>query len=106
MATRTPSRVSRPIVYGEPHKLARRPQCERAGHSLRTSALVNESDLRLVEYKRMQRGDCSRLFTVCFQVMRLILVDHARGHNLKRGGKVQHVSVDEAAVVGETRTSI
>jgi RNA polymerase sigma factor (TIGR02999 family) len=90
-----------PIVYSELHGLARRYlRRERAGHSLQTSALVNEAYLRLVDYKRMQWQDRSHFFAVSAQVMRRILVDHARGHNLKRGGNVQHVSLDEAAVVG------
>ena len=90
-----------PIVYGELHGLARRYlRRERAGHSLQTSALVNEAYLRLVDYKRMQWQDRAHFFAVSSQVMRRILVDHARRHNLKRGGNVQHVSLDEAAVVG------
>ena len=48
----------------------------------------------------MQWQDRSHFFAVSSQVMRRILVDHARRHNLKRGGNVQHVSLDEAAVVG------
>jgi RNA polymerase sigma factor (TIGR02999 family) len=90
-----------PIVYSELRNLARRYlRRERAGHSLQTSALVNEAYLRLVDYKRMQWQDRSHFFAVSSQVMRRILVDHARRHNLKRGGNVQHVSLDEAAVVG------
>ena len=90
-----------PIVYSELHGLARRYlRRERAGHSLQTSDLVNEAYLRLVDYKRMQWQDRSHFFAVSSQVMRRILVDHARRHNLKRGGNVQHVSLDEAAVVG------
>jgi RNA polymerase sigma-70 factor, ECF subfamily len=90
-----------PIVYGELHGLARRYlRRERAGHSLQTSALVNEAYLRLVDYKRMQWQDRSHFFSVSSQVMRRILVDHARRHNLKRGGNVKHVSLDEAALVG------
>jgi len=90
-----------PIVYSELHGLARRYlRQERAGHSLQSSALVNEAYLRLVDYKRMQWQDRSHFFAVASQVMRRILVDHARRHNLKRGGNVQHVSLDEVAVVG------
>jgi RNA polymerase sigma factor (TIGR02999 family) len=93
-----------PIVYAELHGLARRYlRRERAGHSLQTSALVNEAYLRLVDYRRMQWQDRSHFFAVSSQVMRRILVDHARRHNLKRGGNVQHVSLDEAAMVGGDR---
>ena len=71
---------------------------ERPGHSLQTTALVNEAYLRLVDYNRMQWQDRAHFFAVSAQLMRRILVDHARRHNLKRGGGVLHVTLDEAAV--------
>ena len=90
-----------PIVYDELHRLARRfMKRERPGHSLQTTALVNEAYTRLVDYKRMQWQDRAHFFAVSAQLMRRILVEHARRHNLKRGGGVQHVSLDEAAIVG------
>jgi RNA polymerase sigma-70 factor (ECF subfamily) len=90
-----------PIVYTELHRLARRyMQGERPGHSLQTTALVNEAYTRLVDYKRMQWQDRAHFFAASAQLMRRILVEHARRHNLKRGGGVQHVSLDEASVVG------
>jgi RNA polymerase sigma-70 factor, ECF subfamily len=90
-----------PMVYDELHRLARRyMKRERPGHSLQTTALVNEAYTRLVDYKRMEWQDRAHFFAVSAQLMRRILVDHARRHNLKRGGGVQHVSLDEAAVVG------
>jgi RNA polymerase sigma factor (TIGR02999 family) len=90
-----------PIVYDELHRLARRyMQGERPGHSLQTTALVNEAYTRLVDYKRMQWQDRAHFFAVSAQLMRRILVEHARRHNLKRGAGVQHVSLDEAAFVG------
>ena len=93
-----------PIVYDELHSLARRyMRRERAGHSLQTTALVNEAYLRLVDYKRMQWQNRAHFFAVSAQLMRRILVERARRHNLKRGGDVQHVSLDEAAVVGGNR---
>src|ERR1019366_6593025 len=49
---------------------------------------------------RMQWQDRAHFFAVSAQLMRRILVDHARRHNLKRGGDVQHVSLDEALLVG------
>jgi RNA polymerase sigma factor (TIGR02999 family) len=73
---------------------------ERPGHSLQTTALVNEAYMRLVDYERMQWQDRAHFFAVSAQLMRRILVEHARRHNLKRGGGLQHVSLDEAAVVG------
>jgi RNA polymerase sigma factor (TIGR02999 family) len=90
-----------PIVYDELHRLARRyMRRERPGHSLQTTALVNEAYTRLVDYKRMQWQDRAHFFAVSAQLMRRILVEHARRHNLKRGGGVQHVSLDEATIVG------
>jgi RNA polymerase sigma factor (TIGR02999 family) len=73
---------------------------ERPGHSLQTTALVNEAYMRLVDYERMQWQNRAHFFAVSAQLMRRILVEHARRHNLKRGGGVQHVSLDEAALVG------
>jgi RNA polymerase sigma-70 factor (ECF subfamily) len=90
-----------PIVYDELRRLARHyMKRERAGHSLQTTALVNEAYMRLVDYKRMQWQNRAHFFAISAQLMRRILVEHARRRNLKRGGGVQHVSLDEAAVVG------
>lgn len=90
-----------PIVYDELHRLARRyMKHERPGHSLQTSALVNEAYLRLVDYERMEWQNRAHFFAVSAQLMRRILVDHARRHNLKRGGGVEHVALEEAAVMG------
>ena len=90
-----------PIVYDELHRLARRyMKGERPGHSLQTTALVNEAYVRLVDYKRMQWQNRAHFFAVSAQLMRRILVEHARRHNQKRGGGVPHVSLEEAAVVG------
>ena len=90
-----------PIVYAELRRLAHRyMRRERAGHSLQTTALVNEAYMRLVDCTRMQWQNRAHFFAVSSQLMRRILVDHARRQNLKRGGGVPHVSLDEAVVVG------
>jgi len=90
-----------PIVYDELHRLARRyMNRERSGHSLQTTALVNEAYMRLVDYRRMQWQNRAHFFAVAAQLMRRILVEHARRHNLKRGGGLAHVSLEEALVVG------
>ena len=87
-----------PIIYDELRRLARRyVRQERPGHSLQATALVNEAYMRLVDYKRMQWLDRAHFFAVSAQLMRRILVDHARRHNLKRGAAVTHVSLDDAA---------
>src|SRR5271154_6737315 len=95
-----------PIVYEELHRLARRyMKRERPGHSLQTTALVNEAYMRLVDYERMQWQNRAHFFAVSAQVMRRILVEHARRHNLKRGGGAPHVSLEEVAVVGGGRAT-
>lgn len=93
-----------PIVYDELHRLARRyMRRERSGHSLQTTALVNEAYMRLVDYKRMKWQNRAHFFAVSAQIMRRILVEHARRRNLKRGGGVQHVSLEEIAIVDGKR---
>ena len=89
-----------PIVYAELHRLARGyMRRERAGHSLQASALVNEAYLRLTDYTRMQWRDRAHFFAVSAQLMRRILVEHARRHNVKRGKGFQRVSLDDAVAV-------
>src|SRR6185437_4135826 len=91
-----------PIVYAELRRLAHRyMRRERADHSLQTTALVNEAYVRLVDYKRMQWQNRAHFFAVSAQLMRRILVERARRNNLKRGGGVQHVPLDETAIVSE-----
>jgi RNA polymerase sigma-70 factor (ECF subfamily) len=93
-----------PIVYDELHRLARRyMKGERPGHSLQATALVNEAYMRLVDYKGMQWQNRAHFFAVSAQLMRRILVERARRHNLKRGGGVPHVSLEETAMVGGDR---
>jgi len=93
-----------PIVYEELRRLAsHHMKGERSGNSLQTTALVNEAYVRLVDYKRMQWQNRAHFFAVSAQLMRRILVDHARRHNLKRGGRLPHVALDEAALVGGGR---
>jgi len=90
-----------PVVYAELRRLAHRyMRGERSNHSLQTTALVNEAYIRLVDYKRMQWQNRAHFFAVSAQLMRRILVEHARRHNLKRGRGVPHVSLDEAVLVG------
>lgn len=89
-----------PVVYAELRRLAHRyMRGEHRNHSLETSALVNEAYIRLVDYKRMRWQNRAHFFAVSAQVMRRILVEHARRHNLKRGRGMHHVSFDEAMVV-------
>ena len=93
------------IVHEELRRLAHHyMQRERPAHTLQTTALVNEAYIRLVDYKRMQWQDRAHFFAVAAQVMRRILVDHARSHNIKRGAGVPHVGLDDVAVVSGDRT--
>ncbi len=88
-----------PVVYAELRRLAHRQMGrERAGHSLQTTALVNEAYLRLVDYNRMRWVDRAHFVAVSAQLMRRILIDYARRHNLKRGAGVEHVSLQLAEV--------
>src|SRR5947208_1597948 len=95
-----------PFVYNELRRLARRyMKHERPGHSLQATALVNEAYMRLVDYQRMEWQNRAHFFAVSAQLMRRILVEHARRHNLKRGGGVQHVALEDAAAVGGSRAA-
>jgi RNA polymerase sigma-70 factor, ECF subfamily len=93
-----------PTVYEELRRLAHHyMKGERAGHSLQTTALVNEAYMRLAEVTRMQWQDRAHFFAVSSRLMRRILVDHARRQNLKRGADAIHVSLEEVAVLGGDR---
>ena len=90
-----------PLVYDELHRLARRYMSrERKGHTLQTTALINEAYVRLVDQKNVQWANRSHFFAISAQIMRRILIDHARRHAYaKRGGGAQQVSLEEAATV-------
>jgi RNA polymerase sigma factor (TIGR02999 family) len=93
-----------PLVYRELHRLARYyMNREQEGHSLQATALVNEAYMRLVDYKRMEWQNRAHFFAVSAQVMRRILVEHARRRNLKRGRGVEHVSLEDAVVIAGGR---
>lgn len=94
-----------PVVYAELHRLARRyMRRENAGHTLQTSALVNEAYLRLVDAHRVRWQNRSHFFAVSARIMRQILVDFARARqNLKRGGGARQVSLDEGLAVSPER---
>jgi RNA polymerase sigma factor (TIGR02999 family) len=87
-----------PLVYEELHRLAQRHMSdERPGHTLQTTALVNEAYVRLVDSSRTNWESRTHFFGVCAQVMRRILVDWARARKaLKRGGAVHVLELDDA----------
>jgi len=94
-----------PVVYAELHRLAHRyMRRERSGHSLQTTALVNEAYMRLVDYTRMQWQNRAHFFGVSAQLMRRILVDFARQRPRVAGQTAAHVSLDEALTVGAGRS--
>jgi len=93
-----------PIVYEELRRLARHyMRNERAGHTLQTTALVNEAYVRLVSYK-MDWQSRAHFFAIAAQAMRRILIERARKHrSAKRGGDAQRISLDDAATVSPER---
>jgi RNA polymerase sigma factor (TIGR02999 family) len=96
-----------PVVYQELRRLAHHyMRKERVGHTLQTTALVNEAYLRLADYKKMRWQSRTHFFAVAAQVMRRILVENARSRNYaKRGGGAQKVEFDETAVVSAGRSA-
>src|SRR2546422_7984058 len=92
-----------PLVYEELHKAAQRYMArEGTGHTLQTTALVNEVYLRLVDVREVTWQNRAHFFAVCAKLMRRILTDFARSRRyLKRGGDATHLSLDEALVVSE-----
>lgn len=96
------------VVYDELHRLARRyMRRESPGHTLQTSALLNEAFLRLVDQKNVQWQNRAHFFGLAAQMMRRILVDHARSRNYaKRGGGARPVSLDEGLIVSEARNEV
>src|SRR5437588_908776 len=96
-----------PLVYQELHRLAHHyMNRERPGHTLQTSALVNEAYVRLVDQKEVHWQNRAHFFGIAAQMMRRILVDYARTrHYAKRGGDARQVSLDEALIVSEERAA-
>jgi RNA polymerase sigma factor (TIGR02999 family) len=85
-----------PLVHDELRRLARRHLArERPGHTLQPTALVNEAYIRLAKERGIQWNDREHFLAVAAQLMRFILVDHARKrHNQKRGGGAPQVQLD------------
>ena len=90
-----------PLVYAEMSRIARRQMSrERDGHTLQATALVNEAFIRLSGQEHHSWQDRAHFYAVCAQVMRHILIDHARAQQRdKRGGGAVQVSLDEAALL-------
>jgi RNA polymerase sigma factor (TIGR02999 family) len=96
-----------PLVDKELHRIAHRYMShERPGHTLQTTALVNEAYLRLVNRKDVHWQNRTHFFAIAATLMRSILVDHARSHAYaKRGGGAHKTELDEAMVVSQERAA-
>ncbi len=90
-----------PLVYQELHRAAKRSMLrERRGHTLQTTALINELYLRMIDLRQVRWQDRAHFFAVCARLMRRILTDLFRARQyLKRGGGAQSISLDAAPVV-------
>jgi RNA polymerase sigma factor (TIGR02999 family) len=96
-----------PLVYSELRRLAKRHMNrEDPAHTLQTSALINEAYLKLIDQQNVPWQNRAHFFAVAAQVMRHILIDHARRHAYdKRGAGAQHIPLDEAAIVQQGRAA-
>jgi len=94
-----------PLVYDELRRLAQSYlRHERPGHTLQGTALVHEAYLRLIDQKHVQWQNRAHFFGLASQMIRRILVDHARGHKAaKRGSGAPRLSLDEAIGVPNAR---
>jgi RNA polymerase sigma factor (TIGR02999 family) len=96
-----------PMVHGELRRLARGyMRGERQGHTLQTTALINEAFLRLVDWKNVSWQNRAHFFGVSAQLMRRILVDFARSRRGKRGGDASRVTLDEALIPAASGTDV
>jgi RNA polymerase sigma factor (TIGR02999 family) len=94
-----------PVVYDELRRLAQNYLSrERPGHTLQTTALVHEAYLRLVDQKSVNWQNRAQFFGIAAQMMRRILINHARERNAKkRQGHATKVSLDDAVSLFEKR---
>jgi RNA polymerase sigma factor (TIGR02999 family) len=96
-----------PLVYEELHRLAHHyMNGERTGHTLQTSALINEAFVRLVDQRDVHWQNRSHFFGIAAQMMRRVLVDYARSRQYqKRGGDAVQVSLNEELIVSNEQTA-
>src|SRR5258705_7481931 len=94
-----------PLVEGELHRLAQGYMShERQDHTLQTTALVNEAYLRLIDQK-VDWQNRAHFFGIAAQIMRRILIDHARKHLGPQRGGGKTLSLEDVAVVSDERAS-
>lgn len=96
-----------PLVYDELRRIAHRyVQRERDGHTLQTSALVNEAYVRLAGQENVDWQNRSHFFAVTAQVMRHILIDHARRRRyVKHGGELRQIPLEDAEGMTQQRAA-
>src|SRR5262245_8609218 len=94
-----------PLLYGELHRMAHRyMRQERPGHTLQTTALINEAYLRLMSWKNVRWQNRAKFFGVSAKLMRKILVDFARSRNYaKRGAGAWVITLEEVPDVSRNR---
>src|SRR5947209_11664725 len=104
--TDAPARLM-PLVYEELRRRARDYlRRERSDHTLQATALVHEAYLRMVDDKKVSWESRAHFYGIAAQVMRRILVDHARAHqSQKRGGGAQKFTLDEARALATESTA-
>ncbi len=98
-----------PLVYDHLHRVAHSYMMqEPRGHTLQTTALINEAYARLIDAGRASWQDRAHFFAMCAKLMRRILTDFARSRlSVRRGAEAQHVSLDESLTVsGEPRADL
>jgi RNA polymerase sigma-70 factor (ECF subfamily) len=96
-----------PMIYPELRRMARRFMGrENSHHTLQTSALINEAYLRLIDQQAVEWQDRAHFFAVAAQVMRHILIDHARRYRYaKRGAGVKHMALDDTTIAIQERAA-
>jgi RNA polymerase sigma factor (TIGR02999 family) len=96
-----------PMVYDELHRQAHRYlRRERTGHTLQTTALVNEAYLKLVEQRNVSWESRTHFFAIAAHLMRRILIDYAKTkHRVKRGGIRDEIPFEEALTICISETT-
>src|SRR5229473_5703875 len=96
-----------PLIYDELRRLAHHYMSrEHPGHTLQTTAVVNEAYLRLINRQRVRWQNRAHFFAIAAHLMRSILVDHARSYAYaKRGGGARKIALDEAMIVSQQRAA-
>jgi len=96
-----------PLVYDELKRMAARQlRHQKPGHTLQTTALVNEAYCKMIDQKNVRWQNRAHFFAMASHLMRQILIDHARRHlRIKRGGSARKISLDETTFIPEERAA-